>query len=558
MGISYAGLRRIWRLGLSLVLSLAATAAAAQEVAPNEAILYGAEGFAGTGQSWQLSEGQPFSAIPYLGEGLAGRVGSIKLGASLGLLLFQRPYFAARDEVCGLKVGIRQAPELWWQGRTALTLPAAGQNEGQAIDYDAFPSGQFSSMILFRRDLGPPPGALLLERRLVIATNCGETMEANRYNRLFVPTAMAPEREVCLDVSAPSQSPGAGKKAPKFTRSDELILLQPQRLDSAYASSRHAIQVLLFDAPGCAGDSVGFPRRKARDEAFLLDDYEFRNKTRSILVRYSQGAYDPFLGPPLPSTTPALFAGGTSQTAKSDTLSGSSSGSALARAIASSEQSASPSLSIPAPASAAGSTGRSDDAASAETMVSQALPPEPPAPTGPSLQPPAPAPMPQAFETPNQAAAAGSQNSDPTLVPAVPQVPASVAQPQDATPPPANLREAVQTAEGDSAAQSGSQIVVPQSDGQIAINPQPRPPASGKRFEFPVHELYRLNFCAREGIECGGPAAAAWCQTQGFGGALSWKREPHTGALFPTIRIGDRGLCDKYLCDGFAEIVCGN
>jgi hypothetical protein len=75
-------------------------------------------------------------------------------------------------------------------------------------------------------------------------------------------------------------------------------------------------------------------------------------------------------------------------------------------------------------------------------------------------------------------------------------------------------------------------------------------------FRFPVHQVYRLNYCLADEQGCGEPAAIAWCETRGFARASRWTQEENIGALYPTVFIGSGSICDKFLCDGFEEITC--
>ncbi|HEY9537878.1 MAG TPA: hypothetical protein VIS03_09825, partial [Kiloniellaceae bacterium] len=75
-------------------------------------------------------------------------------------------------------------------------------------------------------------------------------------------------------------------------------------------------------------------------------------------------------------------------------------------------------------------------------------------------------------------------------------------------------------------------------------------------FRFPVHQVYRPNYCLDDEQGCGEPAATAWCKARGFNSAVRWTQEDNIGALYPTVFIGSGNLCDKFLCDGFEEITC--
>jgi hypothetical protein len=81
---------------------------------------------------------------------------------------------------------------------------------------------------------------------------------------------------------------------------------------------------------------------------------------------------------------------------------------------------------------------------------------------------------------------------------------------------------------------------------------------ASQTFAYPVHQVYRLNYCLTSKGDCGAPAAQAWCKTQGFGKASAWTIDENIGALFPTVVLGDDRICAQFVCDGFQEITCAN
>ncbi len=85
------------------------------------------------------------------------------------------------------------------------------------------------------------------------------------------------------------------------------------------------------------------------------------------------------------------------------------------------------------------------------------------------------------------------------------------------------------------------------------------PAALGSQtFQYPVHDIYRLNYCLNWDKDCGEPAAQAWCATQGFRRASGFEIDENIGALFPTVVLGESRVCAKFVCDGFQEITCAN
>jgi len=92
----------------------------------------------------------------------------------------------------------------------------------------------------------------------------------------------------------------------------------------------------------------------------------------------------------------------------------------------------------------------------------------------------------------------------------------------------------------------------------VPAQPTPQRPSGPQEetFRFPVHQVYRLNFCMDDNQGCGEPAANTWCKDRGFSRATRWAQEDNIGALYPTVFIGSGAICDKFLCDGFEEITC--
>src|SRR3546814_16492851 len=43
----------------------------------------------------------PYAAIPYIGDELNEKIASLRADPQIGVILFQRPYFANRDDACG-------------------------------------------------------------------------------------------------------------------------------------------------------------------------------------------------------------------------------------------------------------------------------------------------------------------------------------------------------------------------------------------------------------------------------------------------------------------------
>lgn len=79
-----------------------------------------------------------------------------------------------------------------------------------------------------------------------------------------------------------------------------------------------------------------------------------------------------------------------------------------------------------------------------------------------------------------------------------------------------------------------------------------------RRFRAPmVGGRGRLDYCKYFGRDCGRPAADAFCKSQGYTAAVSFRIQHNIGSnRTPTATIGDRRLCVDRECDGFQEIVC--
>ncbi len=166
----------------------------------------------------------------------------------------------------------------------------------------------------------------------------------------------------------------------------------------------------------------------------------------------------------------------------------------------------------------------------------------------------------QTAQTPApMAPAPAAPQAVPAPAPAAPQAvpaPSGTLQPQ-ASPAPAGggLQPAPPSAPPQQALQPAPEpLVVPTVPAQ-QVPSRPTGPQEDT-FRFPVHQVYRLNFCLADEQGCGEPAANKWCESQGFARASRWTREENIGALYPTVFIGNGTICDKFLCDGFEEITC--
>jgi hypothetical protein len=410
-------------------------------------------------------------------------------------MLFQRPYFASRDKACGPALGSEQRPGLWWHGLSAeIAPPQAGAGASFEVGAPAEPG--YASLIIYRRSDGPPPGVLLMEPRVYINRDCTKASHATYYNRIFVPARPASAGMACVNLSAPSNSPGAGARPPKLTRTERLVIMSPDMFDPLYEASPQPISVTLFDGPDCRGETLQLRQANAGGEDFQLAELGFRHRTRSLQVS---------LNAPDPSSVPV--AGDDVEPAPLVTA-------------------APPPDSEPPTESGDQLPGPTD-----ENVVSKSAQPEPPAQEQESTS-----------KTPDPTAALVAKPAlvaqpEPTIQPDPPKSTQEAQPPAGQTTPAAGKIEPVTATVG---------LTIPADDDQSAR----------KTFKFPVQGDYRLNYCLVWGKRCGEPAAQAWCKERGFTQAEKWVRDANIGGLFPTVVMADDRICARYLCDGFKEITC--
>lgn len=443
--------------------------------------------FTGSSKTLTLAPDQPYVAIPYVGDELNEKIASLRSDAGIGVILFQRPYFASRDDACGTSLGTFDNPDAWWTGRTADFVPPVPTDQPHAAA--ELPDDDYSSVIAYRRELGPPPAFLLLERRSYYNRGCERSSEQAYFNRLVVPVPNPPQREACVDLAQPASAPGAGSDAPAFVRISEAFALLPQAAGGSYPASDHRFLLTLFDGAGCSGSSIALTSNlNGRPGAYRLSSYDFDRRVRSVSIRYQRGPLDRHL--------------------------------------------------IDAP---------DTEAVAAPTLPQPPLQATPLQAAPQTATQPAPQTAPQPSQTvPERAAPQAAPRSAPEPAPAVaaPAADGGLQPPPPSAPPQQSLQPAPQP--------------------QLAPAPVPAPAPAPARptgpqeetYRFPVHQVYRLNYCLDGEQGCGEPAATAWCKVQGFDRAARWTLEDNIGALYPTVFIGSGNLCDKFLCDGFEEITC--
>jgi hypothetical protein len=292
--------------------------AAAANARSDQVILFLGRDFTGPTKTWSLKPNQPFLAVPYTGDEFRPVSASVKLGADVGVLLFEHPFFSTIDETCDYRLGDAADPELWWLSDKAMFVP--GPQERGMVEGNMRPQ-EIASLILYRRALGPPPGALLLERRRYVNWDCSAPTKARGYRRVFVPIAAPPHRQGCFNLEVGLSYGSSGRVALDFSAASELLLIQPRDLTADYAQIDHRFTVGLHDDRDCAGAAATFSHPDAGARRFELKQFDFDRKARSVMLRYDQGAYDEMLltADQEPEETGEAVVGTTSETDPEET-----------------------------------------------------------------------------------------------------------------------------------------------------------------------------------------------------------------------------------------------
>lgn len=503
--------------------ALATGARAADTVAPREVVGYAKADGSGASQRWTLPPDAPFLLVPEVGPELAA-VATVRTGSEVGVALFQKPYFQSKDLGCTPDLGTDSRPDLKWLGATARIAPGVpAQVEAQAQQPDPA-AGGYTSLIVYDRDLGPPPGALLLDRRRTLGSACPNAIHKIFYNRLFVPVAPAPDAVRCFDLAGAHPGAKGQDIVLSFKASDRVALLTPTDLDDRYAGQRHRFTVTLFDGIGCNGKPLGLKSGASTTGVVRLDDYGFRDTARSLRIVYEGGVLSRYLKAP-PAAAPEPTVAAAQPTAQNDAL-------ATLESATTGQSTAEPEAMEPTTSESA--------AAEAAAMEPKAMEPaaEPTAAAPMSAEPEtatavAPQPVAPAAEAPESAAASSGGSSA-----------------QAAT----GWASASQTGTGQTGTgQTGTAL--PKLEPRLEPETQVATAAS-QSFAYPVYKLYRLNYCLHWNKDCGAPAADAWCQAKGFGQAADFAEDKNIGSVFPTIVLGDERVCAQFVCNGFREITC--
>lgn len=545
---------------------------------PQEIRLFEGTGFSGQVRSVTLETGKSYAYIARFGDAEASLVRSLQVGASVGVALFRRASFGAQDASCAPTLGSDAEPNLIWTGQTADFLPAKAGNRTMAELADAGKDG-YASAILYRRDAGPPPGALLMKRRRSYGRGCGNILRSFNFDRRFFPlefeveTAEATTPSGCFNLKAS----GAGKSAvTDMLRSDRIALLQPSDLDQRYGEQERRFQVVLFDDENCSGESVTLqaPFRGDSKTATAADSGErrdillssllFRDRAQSLRIealdrpgRLLAKKTTPQVPEPTPSAVaskkkdaeraPAEVAASVQQ----DKPVPKEAPKAVAPTIQPSNAPAAKSLSTQAPAAKTPDPEAKilpQSAAAKEAAPKAALPT---AKLDPMTK------LPAAAQATPQTAPRAAPTQPVQTQPLAPAGAAAPTQPQlSQVQPPARPAQATLDSEQPPQTQLSQSQAAPRG-----ASPEPVPSDNGETgtevFTFPVYDVYRLNFCLSTKGQCGEPAANKWCQMKGYERAVAWRKDNNIGGLFPTFLIGDEQICAQYKCDGFAEITCG-
>ncbi|HON78359.1 MAG TPA: hypothetical protein PK544_07705 [Spirochaetota bacterium] len=77
--------------------------------------------------------------------------------------------------------------------------------------------------------------------------------------------------------------------------------------------------------------------------------------------------------------------------------------------------------------------------------------------------------------------------------------------------------------------------------------------ASGTRYDRPMINGIRLDWCRDYATDCGDKAADIFCQSKGHSRSLKWETEDGGGR---TIIISDNEICRGSHCTAFKYVIC--
>lgn len=89
--------------------------------------------------------------------------------------------------------------------------------------------------------------------------------------------------------------------------------------------------------------------------------------------------------------------------------------------------------------------------------------------------------------------------------------------------------------------------------GTLSHNPPKNYFYRSLRFPYPRYDHFRVDWCYKDGKECGKRAADSFCRRMGYLHAQRYKFQKHVAA---TKALGNFELCFGNTCKGFKEITC--
>jgi len=545
----------------------------AGEPAPNQLIAFDGSEYLGAAKVFELSADQLYSFVPSLGD-LSGRISSLKLGSQVGAMFFAEPLFQTTDKSCAPLLGSKEEPHLLWQGPSTDLVPLKRINDAP-ISMPAPQDNIYSSMIIYRRDMGPPPGVLMLQRLNTYSRGCANVLEQLNYRRAFIPAWDNGRTGYCQNLVGPTTY--AGERGTfRFNDSDQMVFMHPDGMDQAYQSVRHRVRATLYDFPDCQGNHTTFPFKAESIRKFNLADYGYKGRARSVKVEYVSGPASALSGVAVASASPETVAAKAPEASAPAKTAVPQTAAVQPKTVPQAPQTfVAPEPAVTQEAPVINKSVEAPQSATVQKPVSQA--PVAPAQTQTFVAPEtqvftAPAPA-ETFQAPAYSSAdsdllaAGiTPAGDDALIPQPTQVTEGELERQAITSqsenplftPSYQLFEAQPAENVDSQPlSSGSSVEkgnLPTETAERFVSPS----TGGTTYEFPVFDAYRLNYCLTPGTNCGEPAAREWCKKKGHETAVAWVRDNNIGSLFPTINMGSKEICSNYRCDGFKELTCSN
>ena len=86
--------------------------------------------------------------------------------------------------------------------------------------------------------------------------------------------------------------------------------------------------------------------------------------------------------------------------------------------------------------------------------------------------------------------------------------------------------------------------------GAMVAHPLPR------TFDNPTFNGRRVDICLRWGVDCGKPAADAFCRANSYSASVDYSIAQDIGGQTPTVVMGENKVCSEASCDGFSAIRC--